>query len=105
MSEIGVERVEPSICEPVRSWYRSQCRSSDSDAGFSAEIVDEAVWLTMDLRTTALHGTPVRPFVLDLGATGWMQGWANGDTLTIACPPGLVRFAAHYLELVTGGSG
>lgn len=90
--------------DAIRRWYEQQLTNPDHRSGFSVEDAeDAAVWMTFDLRATALAGRTVEAFVEDRGSDRWLQGWCDGDRLSLAVSQGSLGFALMFLEQVMSG--
>ena len=70
--------------------------SDDSTCVVEVEEIDSgSLWVRIGLAGTALHGSRVEPFLSEFGGDLWLQGWADGETLTLASPK-------HGFSLVLG---
>jgi hypothetical protein len=86
-------------------WYRNQYLgvSMSTDCRFE-EHEDGAVWITLALTHTAMVGLRVEPFVVDYGFGAWLQGWSDGNVLTLCTPSGHLAAAAGYLQFLEMGA-
>ena len=69
----------------------------DSDV----EVLDvdgSDVWVRVALAQTTQSGVVVAPFVRDAGGGRWLQGWSDGDILTLASSSGSALLIVDYVR-------
>ncbi len=77
--------VEGVFQEGGRSRFETTGRSAAEIPPIVVERIEHsAVWITVELSVTVICGTCIEAFVTDLGSGEWLQGWSDGETLTIA---------------------
>ena len=99
-SRKGMERSVSAVwkAELVEALGGSHWEKSlgDSTCDVEVEEVDgESLWVRIGLTGTSLHGSQIEPFLSEFGGDLWLQGWADGETLTLASPK-------HGFSLVVG---
>lgn len=88
----------------VERWYRTRSVDGvDSSVPWMLEwMEDSSFWLSVDLAGTIVQGQRVGAFVLEIPPLGWLQGWSDGSTLSLAGSAGLVGSLAGLLAIVFG---
>jgi len=89
----------------LSDWYWQQCLDKCDEGNALGLVVEEtddaALWMTFDLLRTALAGCVVEPFVDDRGSGRWLQGWSDGERLSLAFPARSHCLALVFLEELT----
>jgi hypothetical protein len=90
----------------LKKWYQSHHAGDPSEADWHLESIDgDCLWLALNLRPTDIHGWALEPFVLDLSGGCWLQGWSDGDVLTLCTPADQLELAVGYLRVLSAGAG
>ncbi len=87
----------------MERWHQSlRTGTADGDDPQIEELCNGDAWMTFPLRNTGLDGYLLDPFVLDVHSGGWIQGWSDGRTLTLATPRQHLAFAVSFLRSIHG---
>jgi hypothetical protein len=68
------------------------------------ETDDCDVWIRISLRSTKARGRKLQPFTSDLNAGAWLQGWADGETLTLAASEAALPLAVGLVRVFLSDS-
>lgn len=74
------------LVEVLGSSHWETTLGNSSHAVEVEEMDGGSLWVRIGLNGTALHGARVEPFLSEFGGELWLQGWADGETLTLASP-------------------
>jgi hypothetical protein len=58
--------------------------SANSAAVEIEEVDGPGIWTRVPMLSTAAEGCVLEPFAIAWGEASWLQGWADGRTLTLA---------------------
>lgn len=105
---VTLEEWKRDVAEVVKASSRqvgAQSLLESKGREVEIEVVDgSAIWLHVPTEGTSAEGTAFEPFLLDFGNGVWLQGWADGKTLTIASSMGESLVALGLVRAVLGVS-